>query len=198
MTDKEKIFEILKTYVKKNGIMASTVILEEYAEELSKNGLVFSKELSDENERLKAVSEAELDTIHNLGEDYEKALEEINRLNERDKKNERIIELADKTIKAQSAEIERLRKETSQTIESIRKLARDTIRDGKWKTLYGWHISDLVIYDKPKELSEFHKAGYTETKESVSWLTREEENSWQIKRPPQSWSYVELLKGGAE
>lgn len=107
MTDKEKIFEILKTYVKKNGITASVVILEEYAEELSKNGLVFSKELSDENERLKAVSEAELDTIHNLGEDYEKALEEINRLNERDKKSERIIELADKTIKAQSAEIER-------------------------------------------------------------------------------------------
>lgn len=25
------------------------------------------------------------------------------------------------------------------------------------KTFYGWHISDLVIYDKPKELSEFHK-----------------------------------------
>lgn len=26
---------------------------------------------------------------------------------------------------------------------------------GKGKTLYGWHISDLVIYDMPKELSEF-------------------------------------------
>ena len=23
------------------------------------------------------------------------------------------------------------------------------------KTLYGWHISDLVIYDRPRELSEF-------------------------------------------
>lgn len=33
---------------------------------------------------------------------------------------------------------------------------------------YGWHISDLVIYDKPKELSEF-----------------------QVKTPPQSWRYVE-------
>ena len=63
---------------------------------------------------------------------------------------------------------------------------------------YGWNISDLVIYDKPKELSEFHKVGYTETKESVSWLTRDEENSWQIKRPPQSWCYVEELKGGVE
>lgn len=35
---------------------------------------------------------------------------------------------------------------------------------------YGWHISDLKIYDKPKELSEF---GFT--------------------RPPQSWCYVEEL-----
>lgn len=30
---------------------------------------------------------------------------------------------------------------------------------GKSKTLYGWHISDLKIYDKPKELSEFYKCG---------------------------------------
>ena len=34
--------------------------------------------------------------------------------------------------------------------------------------IYGWHISNLVIYDKPKELSEFG-----------------------LKRPPQSWCYVE-------
>lgn len=27
------------------------------------------------------------------------------------------------------------------------------------KTFYGWHISDLKIYDKPKELSEFYKVG---------------------------------------
>lgn len=35
-------------------------------------------------------------------------------------------------------------------------------------TFYGWHISDLKIYDKPKELTEFGKT-----------------------RPPQSWCYVE-------
>ena len=34
--------------------------------------------------------------------------------------------------------------------------------------MYGWHISDLKIYDKPKELSEF-----------------------KVTRPPQSWCYVE-------
>ncbi len=27
------------------------------------------------------------------------------------------------------------------------------------KEIYGWHISDLVIYDKPKELYEFYKSG---------------------------------------
>ena len=56
---------------------------------------------------------------------------------------------------------------------------------------YGWHISDLVIYDTPKPLSEFHKPGYTETKNSVYGWTLEEETSWQIGRPPQSWCYVE-------
>ena len=49
------------------------------------------------------------------------------------------------------------------------------------KELYGWHISDLVIYDKPKELGEFSKYGFDRF---VPW-----------KRPPQSWCYCEELKG---
>ena len=44
---------------------------------------------------------------------------------------------------------------------------------GKGKTLYGWHISDLKIYDKPKELSEF-------------WNLKGEP----IKRAYQSWGYI--------
>ena len=40
MTDKEKITEILKAYTKKNNIMASVVILEQYADELVKNGVI--------------------------------------------------------------------------------------------------------------------------------------------------------------
>lgn len=46
--------------------------------------------------------------------------------------------------------------------------ANEFLNYGKQKTLYGWHISNLKIYDQPKELSEF-----------------------KIKRPPQSWCYVE-------
>lgn len=48
--------------------------------------------------------------------------------------------------------------------------------------LYGWHISDLMIYDKPKELSEFQKPTMPT---GLKW----ENNS--ITRPPQSWCYVE-------
>ena len=49
------------------------------------------------------------------------------------------------------------------------------------EAMYGWHISDLKIYDQPKQLSEFKglrktKFGYEPVK---------------IKRPPQSWCYVE-------
>lgn len=40
MTAKQKITEILKAYTKKHNISASSVILEEYAEELIKQGAV--------------------------------------------------------------------------------------------------------------------------------------------------------------
>lgn len=50
--------------------------------------------------------------------------------------------------------------------------------------LYGWHISYLVGYDKPKELCEFK--GLRKTK--FGYMPVE------IKRPPQSWCYVEELK----
>ena len=49
---------------------------------------------------------------------------------------------------------------------------------------YGWHISDLRIYDQPRELSEFtglrtFKGGFELRK---------------IDHPPQSWCYVEAMK----
>lgn len=43
--------------------------------------------------------------------------------------------------------------------------------DGAKGTIYGWNISELKIYDEPKELSAFG-----------------------LKRPPQSWCYVEELR----
>lgn len=43
---------------------------------------------------------------------------------------------------------------------------------------FGWHISNLVIYDEPKELWEF----FTPIGKRPSYM---------IERPPQSWCYVE-------
>jgi hypothetical protein len=57
---------------------------------------------------------------------------------------------------------------------------------GNGKTLYGWHISALQIYDKPRELSEFHKP------EMPTGLRYEDDT---IKRQPQSWAYVEEYDG---
>ena len=64
---------------------------------------------------------------------------------------------------------------------------------GKGKTLYGFHISDLVIYDKPKELGEFYNYDTT-FNNAFGWAFSEEEKRVYLKRPPQSWCYVEELK----
>ena len=69
------------------------------------------------------------------------------------------------------------------------------------KPLYFWNISDLKVYDKPKELSEFHKplrcgnfkcteCGYFEY---YAGIRRRCNLDWSLKRPPQSWCYVEEL-----
>ena len=47
--------------------------------------------------------------------------------------------------------------------------------------LHGWHISDLKIYDNPKELSEFE--GLQKTRFGYA--------PYKITRPPQSFCYVE-------
>lgn len=68
---------------------------------------------------------------------------------------------------------------------------------GKGKTLYGWHISDLKIYDKPRELSEFCipcKVSCENCKNPLyfeCWC--EEKGKKIVTRPPQSWCYVEDL-----
>lgn len=64
---------------------------------------------------------------------------------------------------------------------------------GKGKTLYGWHISDLKIYDKPKELSEF-KTGCKGCKERDTYHCYFYcYGERPLTRPPQSYMYVEEL-----
>ena len=57
--------------------------------------------------------------------------------------------------------------------------------------LYGWHISDLKIYDKPKELSEFNPASCGKRRCFNCECFDAEKPSCTLKRPPQSWCYVE-------
>lgn len=65
---------------------------------------------------------------------------------------------------------------------------------GKGATLYGWHISKLEIYDTPKKLSKFFRPleiciGKVCDEYGCAYC----ENGGHIKRPPQSWCYVEEL-----
>ena len=59
------------------------------------------------------------------------------------------------------------------------------------KPVYGWHISNLKIYDKPKELSEFRKYISFYDDISLSELENSGISNLRIKRPPQDWRYVE-------
>ena len=60
---------------------------------------------------------------------------------------------------------------------------------------YGWHITNLVIYDAPKPWSVFHRpcqeSLYCES--CAMWSERRGcgNAALQITRPPQSWCYVE-------
>lgn len=92
---------------------------------------------------------------------------------------------------------------------------------GNSHCIYAWHISDLIIYDKPKELREFFvlddkaikeckhreriyvnpdsvngawlKGGYICTKGEEDWCSKCKTKP--LKRPPQSWCYVEGVEG---
>lgn len=54
------------------------------------------------------------------------------------------------------------------------------------KPFYAWHIDDLIIYDKPKELGEFTKPTCIPNDKFYFPM--------QLTRPFQSWGYVDELK----
>ena len=68
---------------------------------------------------------------------------------------------------------------------------------GNGKRGYGWHISDLKIYDKPKELSEFKKINRECWYADLGLAKRDcpecKNESCFMSRPPQSWCYVEEI-----
>lgn len=68
--------------------------------------------------------------------------------------------------------------------------------NGKW--LYGWHITDLRVYDAPRELSEFRRVCPNDLYCESCAMYRENNGtcgneSLRFKRPPLSWCYVEEM-----
>lgn len=76
--------------------------------------------------------------------------------------------------------------QTCLTVTDMRAYLRD-------KVGYGWHISNLKIYDKPKELWHFFKPCGDCDKKGTRRCTEELSDcrAKTITRPPQSWCYVE-------
>nr|DAW41909.1 MAG TPA: helix-turn-helix domain-containing protein [Caudoviricetes sp.] len=81
----------------------------------------------------------------------------------------------------------------------------DMVNYSNGKTLYGWHISDLKIYGKPKELREFytivesgsvccHSCVWQETPLFEMPCTTCTGEKKYLYRPPQSWMYVEEIE----
>lgn len=77
----------------------------------------------------------------------------------------------------------------------------EIIKYASGKKVYYWHISDLKIYDKPKELGNFWKADKcpyaTESgctyKHHCFRAGQTQRCGETLTRPPQSWCYVEEL-----
>lgn len=77
--------------------------------------------------------------------------------------------------------------------------------EGEWG--YGWHISDLKIYDKPKELSEFYAPCPIKNKDCENCIRYGKPYDWdfdekqgliyctrRLSRSPQSWQYIDEVK----
>lgn len=91
--------------------------------------------------------------------------------------------------------------------ESLRLMAKESclteeelLTYSNGKTLYGWRIADLKIYDKPEKLSEFFKPCPTKEKGDCLSCDCLADNDYggvctnNLTRPPQSWCYVEEIE----
>lgn len=84
---------------------------------------------------------------------------------------------------------------------------RDFVEYGKGKPLYGWNITELKVYDVPKELSKFcyppekycekELCGGCPYEQSANQYGEYADDcEWQrpLSRPPQSWCFVEEVQ----
>ena len=67
---------------------------------------------------------------------------------------------------------------------------------GNGKRLYGWHISELTIYDDPLELGDFAKPCKGDCFNLCPYYAGKNEdcNRPKLTKPPQSWCYTEYIE----
>ena len=97
-------------------------------------------------------------------------------------------------------------KQLKSTCLKMEELIKYGTPNGHNEVLYGWHIYELRIYDKPKELEEFYTYSKLENYDFCAGCHYHEmpitefpcseckHNAWErnyLTRPPQSWFYVE-------
>lgn len=80
-------------------------------------------------------------------------------------------------------------------------LTREEIVNCLKGTGYGWHISDLLIYDQPRELTAFQRSCPNDLYcEACAMYSNNggicNNGALPLRRPPQSWCYVEVMKDG--
>lgn len=72
----------------------------------------------------------------------------------------------------------------------------DILKYANGKMVYSWHISDLTIYDKPKELGEFKRCDKCPYGPLEKCWNHEYgcDGEYNVRRAPQSWCYVEYVE----
>lgn len=113
--------------------------------------------------------------------------------------NEKVIGefICDRIITVDCDSVAPFDKETYEYIDKETCLDRDSL----WEythgyCAYGWHISDLKIYDMPKELKKFKKIHVDCWYADLGLAKRDclecRNEACMLSRPPQSWCYVEV------
>ena len=78
-----------------------------------------------------------------------------------------------------------------ENVETLSCLSREEIVSYLHGKGYAWHISELVIYDKPKQLSEFKQCHKCEYCKNCMGHELSCNGAYNLTRPPQSWCYVQ-------
>lgn len=104
--------------------------------------------------------------------------------------------ICDKTITVDCDSVAPFNKDTGEYIDKECCVDRDSfLRYANYRCCYGWHISELNIYDKPKKLGEFKKLNCDCWYAHLGLAKRDcsecQNKECFVEHPSQSWCYVQ-------